>query len=456
MTSLIPKKYDIKLPSPTIDDACIRKNIIFMTIALNGEKDLLRSLLTESTTSVLKQLGVDNRFGIGEEIIGEHSKNFPDSYKMDSSMQSWMISAIWNPTIPKIRNWPASKKLAIAKILVSNGATAIPLLFDKEISLLNLKQVIDGGVDVNSNYQGCSSLHVAVISPSEQQGKIDYLITSGANVNSVSTIKGYEVGTPAHILLANENYKIFEHYVTQAANTLDPEMRDGEGKTLLLLAAKTRSVPAVVKLLELFRDKININAQDIHGRTPLYFASLYGCRDMVEQLVTAGADINSVDNLGSTPLHCACVSPAARRGVLRSIEIDDGRDASAPLNALTDQKGCPILVDGNEVLFTKTNLGKFSSGQYKAVNQGIAGLIDLGNALTGISLAAACEAGVPETIKYLLENGADPLLTNVQGKRPSEMLTTNNEKARSLLLNAEGIQIPGEASSAPLRQGPRR
>lgn len=46
----------------------------------------------------------------------------------------------------------------------------------------------------------------------------------------------------------------------------------------------------------------NIEARDALGRTPLHIAALFGLEDMVELLLDRGADVNSRDQWGVTPL----------------------------------------------------------------------------------------------------------------------------------------------------------
>ena len=61
----------------------------------------------------------------------------------------------------------------------------------------------------------------------------------------------------------------------------------------------------VVRLLVDNGADIEIKAQDDFGGTPLHWAAFWASRDMTEVLVNAGADVNSTDNFGSTPLDAA-------------------------------------------------------------------------------------------------------------------------------------------------------
>jgi ankyrin repeat protein len=49
----------------------------------------------------------------------------------------------------------------------------------------------------------------------------------------------------------------------------------------------------------------NLNAQNDHGRTPLYEAADIGYKDVVEVLLANNAEVNAKDSTGRTPLRMA-------------------------------------------------------------------------------------------------------------------------------------------------------
>ncbi|XP_070830386.1 oxysterol-binding protein-related protein 1-like isoform X1 [Chaetodon trifascialis] len=80
----------------------------------------------------------------------------------------------------------------------------------------------------------------------------------------------------------------------------------------LLLYAKAGSCSHVQRLLQSRMDQsssLNINCRSRSkvspGWTPLHLASYFGHRDVVEELLKAGADANLQNNMGDTPLHKA-------------------------------------------------------------------------------------------------------------------------------------------------------
>uniref|UniRef100_A0A3B4G5P8 Oxysterol-binding protein n=1 Tax=Pundamilia nyererei TaxID=303518 RepID=A0A3B4G5P8_9CICH len=93
-------------------------------------------------------------------------------------------------------------------------------------------------------------------------------------------------------------------------------MEDCTLEEQLLLHAKEGNCPQVERLLQSRihqNSSLNINcrcklvsrSKTCSGWTPLHLACSFGHRDVVEELLKAGADVNLQNNLGDTPLHKA-------------------------------------------------------------------------------------------------------------------------------------------------------
>ena len=49
-------------------------------------------------------------------------------------------------------------------------------------------------------------------------------------------------------------------------------------------------------------DGANVNTKDKYGWTPLHYSAGFGRKEIVELLITAGADVNAKNEWGGTPL----------------------------------------------------------------------------------------------------------------------------------------------------------
>ncbi|KAF3691175.1 Oxysterol-binding protein-related protein 1 [Channa argus] len=89
-------------------------------------------------------------------------------------------------------------------------------------------------------------------------------------------------------------------------------MEELEPEELFLHYARNGDLPGIQKLLiSKIKDKMQINinckgkSKSNLGWTPLHLACYFGHKDVVEELLKAGADVNLPNNIGDTPLHKA-------------------------------------------------------------------------------------------------------------------------------------------------------
>ncbi len=90
----------------------------------------------------------------------------------------------------------------------------------------------------------------------------------------------------------------------EAGADVNVQTDDVQGRTALYIAAGYNYIEIITLLLEA---RVDINYQDNWGRTALMYAALYGNSQSVELLVNAGVDINIQNNNNETALMFAVV-----------------------------------------------------------------------------------------------------------------------------------------------------
>jgi cytohesin len=214
------------------------------------------------------------------------------------------------------------------------------------------------------------------------------LIAAGANVNSAS-----EYGeTPLTLALANGDVALVEDLLKAGA---DPKAKRWNGETTLMIAAGVGSLPEVKLLLE---RGVDVNATDAHkGQNALMWAAAEAHGDVIDFLISKGANVNAASRSGSTPL-----AFATGRNDAKSVQrlLAAGADANY------------ALPDGTKMLM----------------------------------LAATSKA--TDVAALLLDKGADPNIADRAGNTPLHIAAQNGslEMAKSLL--AKGAKVDAKTNAA--------
>lgn len=160
----------------------------------------------------------------------------------------------------------------------------------------------------------------------------------------------------------------------------DPNARDPRGFHGLFLAVKEPSPKVAVVLIDW--PKTDVEPRTAQDESPLMIASLNGDLELVQRLVNRGAHVNKT---GWTPLHYAATnghSPVIRFLLEKSAYID----AEAPSGTT------PLMM--------------------------------------------AAHYGTPQAVKLLLDEGADPMLKNLQGLTAIDFANRANRKESADLIAA--------------------
>ncbi|WP_353282647.1 ankyrin repeat domain-containing protein [Wolbachia endosymbiont (group A) of Pogonocherus hispidulus] len=178
-----------------------------------------------------------------------------------------------------------------------------------------------------------------------------------------------------------------------------------------------------------------VNVEDNHGQTLLHIAAYNGKLDVVEYLISKGADFSAKDKLNSTPLHSA----AAEAGKLDIVKYLVNRGAD--VNAQSKYCSTPLHYAAE-------------SGELDKVKC----LIDKGadiNAKDGygwIPLHCAAESEKWDIVKYLISKGANVNAKNKYGWTPLHYAAGSGELdiVKCLIKNGTDVNAKNEDGNIPL------
>jgi ankyrin repeat protein len=276
--------------------------------------------------------------------------------------------------------------------------------------------------------------------------EVGRLLTSGVSPNIVDA-----EGTPA--LMAATLFANAETVDLLLKRGADPNQADASGSTALMWA-----VPDVQKARLLLAGGANVNAKSATGRTPLLVAaSLPGTVDVLRVLLDRGADLRAQDGTGATALSLAvrsadvdvvrflvekgldpnALSAGARRvGFARHDPPTFDYLLSKGLTPAPDQLAGVVTWQPTAVVGRWIELGA-------DVNAGVAAQYNRTPLLTAVT----AEANGAETVKLLLDHGADPNARTTEGESPLDWAIYKGDRAKILVLEQHG---------ATRGNGPRR
>jgi len=136
------------------------------------------------------------------------------------------------------------------------------------------------------------------ISTNQPIEKIEALIKAGADVNAANR---YGV-TPLSLAAGNGADRLLTLLIESGANAKAADAKLTEGRTLLMLAARTGNVASIRQLVAQGAGSNVVNAAESRtGSTALMWAALENHADAVRALVAAGADVNARSKVTAYP-----------------------------------------------------------------------------------------------------------------------------------------------------------
>jgi len=225
--------------------------------------------------------------------------------------------------------------------------------------------------------------------------------------------------------------------LTQALDMLmacgaDPNVGDADGDTPLAAAAR-RGVPHIVE--ELLNHGARCDGANDDGQSPLWHAANYGHVGAARLLVPA-SDIEAADVHGRTPLHAAC---AASRDKAADLLLDVGADAGA-----ADENGRTCLhvagAAGDAALVIKMIAKTL---EHRGA-QGAEALLEREDRYGRTALWEAAKVGAADVVEALLDAGATKDTPAFSGRTPAEIadLHDHRDLARSIRLRVVPVKRP--------------
>lgn len=270
-----------------------------------------------------------------------------------------------------------------------------------------VKLLVERGADVNAeDNNGVVPLHSLATRNSAEA--IEFLTAKGANVDAVS----YGGNTALHYAALSDAADAAAVLIKEGA---DMEIKEDYGRTPLILGARERGGPKIIKVF--LEGGADVNAKDKFGATALDLAAWRGKKEVVDILLDSGADVPA-----KGPSAHMLLSQAATHGLSRlfGVVIEAGADPTFNLS------------DGGTLLHAAAAGG---SAEIIGILIGKGLDINLKDNYGWTPLHYAARDGRVEAVEQLIAQGAEIEARTIMGQSPLNVADERNyEKVRALLI----------------------
>lgn len=284
--------------------------------------------------------------------------------------------------------------------------------------IINRIKIIEAATDADSD-----GFYISKILGFNELGRAEILYDDNDEVraqkqdkelNNFLSSKSFEIKPtlPFSVLSVVKSANIEE--IKKLISTYGINHKDALGDTLLHIALKTNSLPAINFLLD--QSDVDLNAKNALGQTPSYIAAMNGQLDNLNLLISKGADVKAVDRYQNDLLH---VAAKTNRSEIIKYLLDKAYIDVDEKNAFDK----PPLFYSNEYHSTKALIDKGAK---------LSELSDSGKKLTEIAVHQKNK----EFIELLLSNNPD-----ITSKVPVFHNTDKKDLAFAKFLLEKGFDI---------------
>jgi ankyrin repeat protein len=294
----------------------------------------------------------------------------------------------------------------LAVAAVSAQTDTSPALFAaiRRSSLRDVERLLKAGADANAaDADGVPALMTATLFASADM--VDMLLARGADPNRTGP------GGATALMWAAADLDKVRRLLDHSANV---NARSETDRTALLVAA---SYPGTVNVLRLLLDRgADLRAQDRGGSTALSLATRSGSVDVVQFLVEKGLDPNALRPLDQRAGFARNDLPTAdyllKTASTPSVEVFAASSIWQPADRMARWLELGANVNANS-----------GTGQY---------------ARTPLMNAVTSEAEGADTVRLLLERGADPNAKMTEGETSLDWAVYKNDRAKIAVLEQHG------------------
>ncbi|XP_056913726.1 oxysterol-binding protein-related protein 1-like isoform X2 [Takifugu flavidus] len=250
-------------------------------------------------------------------------------------------------------------------------------------------------------------------------------------------------------------------------------MEEDTPEDQLTFNAKVGNLPQIQSLLQLRAQQsisLNVNCKsrstDALGWTPLHLACHCGHKDVVEELLKAGAGVNVQDNVGDTPLHKA--ARAGRKEIVLSLLRYDASSsiingaAQIPKDGTEDDEIITML-EAAERREMRRKEGKLleaaREGDISALsnmlNEKEAPNLECRDSVGNTPLHCAAYRGQKQCIIKLLQSGADPCIRNNNGQTATDLVRSEELRLILVAYQAKDLKRGVQKIEGPLWKSSR-